>query len=368
MTSGGIALELAAAVSADPRRARARRILLALGLLLIVALFLAVGIGAVTISPGQTLAILGKQIGLPQWRAFEARQEAVLVGIRLPRALLAIVVGAGLATSGAAMQGLFRNALADPGLLGISSGAALATAATVVAGDPFVRMLPEAARPFALSLAAFAGSLLAALTIWRLATKSRHTAMATMLLAGIALNALAISGTGLFTLAATDPQLRSLTFWTLGSLGGATWSSLAAVALLVMPAIIVVPRLARSLNALLLGESEARYLGVHVERVKRIIVVLTALAVGATVAAAGMIGFIGLVAPHLVRLLLGADHRQLLPGAALLGATLLTAADLGARTVIAPAEVPIGIVTALVGAPFFLWLLLRQSKRGDIAR
>lgn len=364
MSSSGITLGTAQAVPVDARQARARRIVAALGGALGLAFVVAVGVGAVAIRPDETFGILAKQVGLVDAAAIDPRQEAVLLSIRLPRALLAIVVGAGLAISGAAMQGLLRNPLADPGLLGVSSGAALAAAATIVMGGSVVASLPPLVRPFALSCAAFAGSLLATLIVWRLSTRARITAVATMLLAGIALNALAGAGTGLFTLVATDPQLRSLTFWTLGSLGGATWSSLGAVALLVMPAVFLLPRMARSLNALLLGESEARFLGVHVEAVKRVIVVVAALAVAATVAAAGMIGFVGLVAPHLVRLLMGADHRRLLPGAGLLGATLLTLADVVARTAISPAEIPIGIVTALVGAPFFLGLLVREPGQG----
>lgn len=361
-------LEAPLQLMTNRRGAKAQRVLFGFVLLLIVSLFLAVGIGAVSISSGEAIAIFAKQVGLTGWTSFEPRQEGVLLSIRLPRALLAMVVGAGLATAGAAMQGLFRNPLADPGLVGVSSGAALAATTTIVVGSSVTALLPPHARVFVLPLAAFLGSLVTTLTVWRLATRAGRTVVATMLLAGIALNALTGAGTGLLTLAATDPQLRSLTFWTLGSLNGATWSSLAVVTPLVALAVVGLPRLSRSLNALLLGEADARHLGIEVERVKRVVVVLTALAVGATVAACGMIGFIGLVAPHLIRLLLGADHRYLLPGSALLGAVLLTLADLLARTVVAPAEIPIGIVTALVGAPFFLWLLLRQSHHGGLAR
>jgi iron complex transport system permease protein len=183
-----------------------------------------------------------------------------------------------------------------------------------------------------------------------------------MLLAGIALNALAGAGTGLTTIVADDAQLRDITFWLLGSLGGATWASLSAVAPFVLIGVLGAPFLAKSLNAMLLGESEARHLGIHVEHVKLGVVMVTALTVGAAVALAGIIGFVGLVVPHLLRLTMGPDHRGLLPGSALLGASLLLGADLLARTIAAPAELPIGIVTAFIGAPFFLWLLLRNRQ------
>jgi iron complex transport system permease protein len=205
--------------------------------------------------------------------------------------------------------------------------------------------------------------MVATLVVYRLATVEGRTMVITMLLAGISINAIIGSGTGLLTFLATDAQLRSITFWSLGSLGAATWRSLAAAAPLVVLSLVLIPRLARPLNAFLLGESEAGHLGVNVEGTKRTIIVLTALGVGASVSAAGVIGFVGLVVPHLLRLVIGPDHRNLLPCSALLGASLLLAADLVSRTLVAPAELPIGIVTAMLGAPFFLWLLLRNRSR-----
>jgi iron complex transport system permease protein len=350
------------------RGVRARTTLFALGVLLVATLLLGTGVGALSISPAETLAILGRQLGLGGLAAAHTPEEAVLLGIRLPRVLLAVVVGAGLAVSGAAIQGLFRNPLADPGLIGITSGAALAVTTTIVAGGSLLSVLPEPVQALTLPLVAFVGSIVSTVAVWRFATRGGLTVVATMLLAGVAMNALTGAATGLLTLAATDPQLRSLTFWALGSLNGATWSALLVVTPFVAVAVLGLPRLSRALNALLLGESEARYLGVRVERIKRVVVLLTALAVGATVAACGMIGFVGLVAPHLIRLALGADHRYLLPGAGLAGAILVALADVVARTIVAPAEIPIGIVTGLVGAPFFLWLLLHQARRGGLAR
>jgi iron complex transport system permease protein len=262
------------------------------------------------------------------------------------------------------MQGLFRNPLADPGLIGVSSGAALGAVATIVLAPALSISAGAWTGAFLLPLAAFAGGVIATLVVYRLATSNGQTSVATMLLAGIAINAVAGAGTGMLTFIADDDQLRDLTFWSLGSLGGATWTSLAAIAPCVLLCVAATPFLSRSLNAMLLGESEARHLGIHTETVKRLVILGAALAVGASVAVAGVIGFIGLVVPHLLRLAFGPDHRLLLPGSALFGATLLIGADLLARVIVQPAELPIGIVTALVGGPFFLWLLLRDRKRG----
>ncbi len=327
------------------------------------AAILSLGTGAVAIAPGQVLAILAGEIGLRLPWAFEPQQAAVLLAIRLPRVLVGALTGAGLAVSGAAMQGLFRNPLADPGLIGVTSGAALAAAAVIVLGATVLRGLTGLLGPFTLPAAAFAGGLAATLLVHRLSTLGGRTLVATMLLAGIAINALAWAGTGLLTFLASDEQLRDLTFWSLGSLGRATWRAAAAAGPLLLASILLIPRLARPLNVLLLGEAEAGHLGLDIERVKRRLVILAALAVGTAVSVAGSISFVGLVVPHLVRLAAGPDHRTLLPASALLGASLLLGADLAARTIAAPAEVPIGIVTALAGAPFFLWLLLRERSR-----
>ncbi|MEM9665376.1 MAG: iron ABC transporter permease [Bacteroidota bacterium] len=327
-------------------------------------MLLAVGIGAVAISPGQVVSILAAQLGLDLPWAFKAQQELVLLGIRLPRVLLGVIVGAGLAISGALMQGLFRNPLADPGLIGVSSGAALGAALMIVLGAALPGFIASALGAFGIAVAAFVGGLLVTVIVYRISTRGRHTSVATMLLAGIALNALCGAGTGSLVLLTDDNQLRDLTFWTLGSLGGATWETLLVVGPFVLVAMAAAPRLARALNAMLLGEAEAHHLGINTQLVKRVVIALAALAVGAATAVSGLIGFVGLVVPHLVRLAIGPDHRTLLPASALLGATLLVAADLLSRVVIQPAEVPIGIITALGGAPFFLALLLQGRRRG----
>ncbi len=336
----------------------ARVLLAALSLLLLLAFWLALALGPVSLPLLDTLQALWQLSGLPAPGGEVAQAELIVGQIRLPRALLGLCVGAVLALSGVAMQGLFRNPLADPGLIGVSSGAALGAAVAIVGGAAFGG-LPTALAPYLLSACAFAGGLGVTALVYRLGRRDGQTSVATMLLAGIALTALAGAAIGLFTYLADDATLRTLTFWNLGSLNGASYARLWPLLLVTAAVALWLPCRARALNALLLGESEARHLGFAVERLKRELVFCTALGVGAAVAAAGMIGFIGLVVPHLMRLLVGPDHRLLLPASALAGASLLLLADLLARLLLAPAELPIGIVTALLGAPFFIYLLLR---------
>ncbi|WFS21299.1 iron chelate uptake ABC transporter family permease subunit [Pseudomonas sp. 905_Psudmo1] len=322
-------------------------------------LWLSLAFGPVSLPLGDTMRAALRLLGLPLTADASLQQaELILSQIRMPRTLLGLAVGMVLALCGVAMQGLFRNPLADPGLVGVSSGAALGAAVAIVGGAAFGG-LPEAFAPYLLSACAFVGGLLVTALVYRLGRRDGQTNVATMLLAGIALTALAGAAIGLFTYLADDATLRTLTFWNLGSLNGASYARLWPLLLATLAVALWLPRRARALNALLLGESEARHLGFDVERLKRELVFCTALGVGAAVAAAGLIGFIGLVVPHLMRLLVGPDHRLLLPASALAGASLLLLADLVARLALAPAELPIGIVTALIGAPFFLYLLVR---------
>ncbi len=337
----------------------ARFLFFILGLLLLVAIWLSLALGPMSLALGDSLAAALRLVGVPIEPAGLEQAELILAQIRLPRTLLGCAVGAVLALCGVAMQGLFRNPLADPGLVGVSSGAALGAAIAIV-GSTFVPALVPGWEPYVLSVFAFVGGLVVTLLVYRLGRRNGQTHVATMLLAGIALTALAGAVVGLFTYLADDRTLRSLTFWNLGSLSGASYARLWPLLLITVAVALWLPRRAKALNALLLGESEARHLGFDVERVKRELVICTALGVGAAVAAAGLIGFVGLVVPHLMRLLVGPDHRLLLPASALAGASLLLLADVAARLVIAPAELPIGIVTALLGAPFFLYLLLRE--------
>lgn len=336
----------------------ARPLFLLLGFLLLLVVWLSLALGPVSLPLGDTLRALAHMLGLPVSADGLGQAELIVGQIRLPRTLLGITTGGVLALAGVAMQGLFRNPLADPGLIGVSSGAALGAAIAIVFGAS-IGGLPEAFAPYLLSACAFAGGLLVTALVYRLGRHNGQTSVATMLLAGIALTALAGALIGLFTYLADDATLRTLTFWNLGSLNGASYPRLWPLLLISLLVACWLPRRVNALNALLLGESEARHLGFDVERLKVELILCTALGVGAAVAAAGMIGFIGLVVPHLLRLLVGPDHRVLLPASMFGGAILLLLADLVARLALAPAELPIGIVTALIGAPFFLYLLIR---------
>lgn len=310
-------------------------------LLTVIALMTALHTGSVAIS----------------WSDIFKGEQAVFWHIRLPRVLLGLLVGCALGISGAALQGLFRNMLADPGLIGVSSGAAMAAVAMIVLGNslglPVVYLLP---------LVAFGGGLLVSILVYKLAGGG-GSHIANILLAGIALNAIAGAGIGLLTYISDDQQLRDLTFWLMGGLGGALWHPLVVSFLLIAPAVVVLLTQRNALNALALGERQAFYIGIDTAKTKRLIILAVAMAVGAAVALSGIIGFIGLVVPHIIRLTVGANHRLLLPLSGLIGAALLITADSVARIIIAPAELPVGLITAIVGGPFFLWLLVRGKDK-----
>ncbi len=289
--------------------------------------------------------------------------SAVLYAIRAPRVLAAFCVGAALAAGGAAMQSLFRNPLADPGLLGVSSGAALAAVSVIVLGEKVMHIVPPPLKPWLLPIAAFLGGLAATVVVYRLAAREGITLVGTLLLAGIAINALTSAGIGMLVFIADEQQLRTLIFWTMGGFGAVTWVSIVPALLILAIAVPTLLPTAHLLDALALGEREAGHVGVDVERLKRRLVAQVALAVGAGVAISGTVGFVGLIAPHIVRLLLGPAHRTLLPAAALFGGAFLVLADALARTIVSPAELPIGVLTALVGGPFFLWLLAGRAAR-----
>ncbi len=287
--------------------------------------------------------------------------NSILFDIRLPRILLAIFVGAVLASTGAVMQGLFRNPLADPSLIGVSSGASVGASLMIVTAGGFIQGGALVGLSL-VALGAFIGGFAATLLVYRLATSGIGTSVTTMLLAGIAIGALAGALNSLLSYFSDNDMLRQISLWQMGNLSGASWlkvSIMGAVAILLM---LLFPRDSKALNALLLGESEARHLGIDVQQVKRRLIVLTALGVGVSVALAGLVGFVGLIMPHIVRLAIGPDHRWLVPASALAGATLLVIADSLARIVVIPAELPTGILTALLGAPFFVALLLQQRK------
>ncbi len=338
-----------------------RRTVLLLGMGLVALAFLAGSArGAYAISPSQLWDVLWNLMaGGPA----QSPEHLVFVNIRLPRLALGVAAGAGLGMAGALMQGLFRNPLADPGLIGISSGAALAAATTIVMGSWWFPELPRQLGSWTLVLMAFLGGLGVTVLIYMLAQYEGGTRLGMMLLAGIAMNALAGAGLGFLSFMATDEQLRNIQFWLLGSLGGARWSAVGLVGFLVFLSCCAGFSLARPLNAIALGEAQAVMLGVPVERVKRLAILATALAVGVVTATTGIIGFVGLIAPHMVRLVAGPDHRVVLPGSAMLGAALVLVADSVARTVVKPAELPLGVLTAVIGVPFFLALLRHLRGR-----
>ncbi len=343
-------------------------VLSALAVLVGIAALLSLGLGALAVPPSDALAVVGSHLLPGLVEPVSGAADAVVWQIRVPRTLLGLVIGAGLAVAGALFQGLFRNPLADPGLLGITAGAAAAVALAILAAGGLTTALGGSLawlapiRPYLVPAAAVTGSFLTLMAVIPLGGGARLD-IATLLLAGIAVNAIAGAVTGLAIFLADDAQLRDLTFWTLGALGGATWPVSLVTAAAILPALAVTPFLARRLDALLLGEADAYHTGVPVESTKRWIVGLGALLVGASVAAAGAIGFVGLVVPHLIRLVLGPGHRLLLPAAALLGAGGLVLADVLARTVVSPAELPIGVLTTLLGGPFFLFLLILRRRR-----
>ncbi len=293
----------------------------------------------------------------------DAQTLLVVNEIRLPRLLLGILVGASLGVSGAVLQVLFRNPLADPGLIGISSGAALGAVIIIVLGSTFLSEWVAFLGYFALPLSAFIGGAIVTFIIYFVATKSGQTDVGLMLLSGIAINAVAGSAVGLLTYFATDAELRDLTFWTMGSVANASWKDLSIVSIPTLVAIIVLPLFAKSLNAFLMGEDVSKHIGFNVKLLKVIVIILTALAVGAATSMSGIIGFVGLVAPHLVRLLLGSDNRYVVLYSAFVGSILIVMADIFARVLLSPAELPIGILMSAIGGPFFLYLLIKRRNK-----
>lgn len=318
-------------------------------------------IGAFPVGFGQILSAVGLSS-----TPLDDTTAAVLYAIRAPRVIAAFAVGAALAAGGAALQSLFRNPLADPGLLGVSSGAALAAVSVIVLGEKVMHIVPPGFRPWCLPVAAFLGGLVATVAVYRIAAREGVTLVGTLLLAGIAVNALASAGIGMLVFVADDQQLRTLIFWTMGGFGSVTWVAILPALLILLISVPTLLPTAHLLDALALGEREAGHVGVDVERLKRRLVAQVALAVGAGVAISGIVGFVGLIAPHIVRLMLGPAHRTLLPAAALFGGAFLVLADALARTLVSPAELPIGVLTALVGGPFFLWLLVGSNARAGL--
>lgn len=334
---------------------------LTLGLFVVVVFSL--GLGAMKIPVLDVLTILGNKIGIIDFTVKDDLAENVLLYVRLPRIVLGILVGAALGISGAAVQGIFRNPLAEPGLIGISAGASLFAVLIIAMESLLVVSLSELLGFYLLAFCAFAGAGFAAMLVYQFSKTDGKPNVATMLLAGIAINALAGALTGLLTYTADEQQLRTITFWMLGSLGGANWNMIMSITPFILIPVFVLPIYGKGLNLFAIGEHQAEQIGMNPGKIKNRVVILSTLAVGACVSVTGIIGFVGLLVPHIIRLIGGADHRLVLPASALLGALVLTVSDMLARVVVAPVELPIGVITALLGAPIFLYILYKDKKK-----
>lgn len=337
------------------RTGLARLVICLLAVLLAAVMLFSLTAGASDVGPATLISAWFGTGGI------STRDDIILHSIRLPRVVLGALVGAGLAVSGAVMQGLFRNPLADPGIIGVSSGAGLGAAVVIVLGGMLPASLSGVAGFYMLPIAAFCGALAVTTLLYRIGTRAGQTSIATMLLAGIALAALSGACIGLLVFMADDQQLRDLNFWGLGSLAGANWEKVFTAGPVIGLVLVVMPLLGKGLNGLFMGEAVAGHMGINVQRLKRLAIVAVSAATGASVAVSGGIGFVGIVVPHLLRLVIGPDNRYLLPASALLGGSMLVLADTASRIIVAPAELPIGILTALAGAPFFLWVLLGRK-------
>ena len=336
-----------------------------LGILLLFSILCGCSFGPMKISLASTIHSCLEPLEISYMDSLPTKIESMVIwDIRFPRVLLGVLVGSSLAVAGALMQGLFRNPLADPGIIGVTSGGAVGASIMIVlgsmiVGDEFVDTLGA----FAIPLAAITGAFMVTLLIYRLSLIGEHVDIVSMLLIGIAINALAGALIGIIVFMATDEEVRTLTFWGLGSLARGDWHMLSCAAPFFVIPLLFVSIFSKSLNALLLGEEEAMHLGIEVSKLKKILILTTASLVGAAVSLTGSIGFIALVVPHIIRSIATSDHRLLLPAAGLLGASLLVLSDIVARTLVSPAELPIGILTALLGAPVFLSLLIRRKRQ-----
>ncbi|MFD7510898.1 FecCD family ABC transporter permease [Streptomyces sp. NPDC059853] len=347
----------AAAPAALPpaRRGRAALLTAALAAALVLVTLLASGTGAYTIALPDILSSVAHRAGLGG-QALDRTGESVLWDVRLPRVVLALLVGASLGCAGALMQGVFGNPLAEPGVIGISLGAAVGAVAAIAFGWTFLGN-------WTVTAAAFVSGLATVLLVYVMSRSAGRTEVVTLILTGIAVNAFAGALVGLFTFFADNAQVSQITFWQLGSLAQATWPKVLAVLPCALAGLLIAPLYACRLDLLALGERPARHLGVDVERLRVTLILVVALLTAAAVAVAGVITFVGLLVPHLLRMAAGPGHRFLIPGSALGGALVLLTADLGARTLVAPAELPLGVLTALIGSPFFFWLLRRTRRR-----
>ncbi|MFF2858995.1 FecCD family ABC transporter permease [Streptomyces rubiginosohelvolus] len=336
-------------------RSTAYLLTVGLSLALLAGCLLSAAIGAYNIPLGDVLSSVAHRIGLGG-QSLDRVGESVLWNVRLPRVALAVLVGASLGCAGALMQGVFGNPLAEPGVIGISAGAAVGAVASIALGLTFFGN-------WTITVFAFIAGLATVLLVYALSRSGGRTEVVTLILTGIAVNAFAGALIGLFIFFADNAQITQITFWQLGSLSQATWPKVLAVLPCALAGLLIAPFHSRKLDLLALGERPARHLGVDVERLRIVLVLVVALLTAAAVAVAGIISFVGLLVPHLLRMANGPGHRFLVPGSALGGALVLVAGDLAARTVAAPAELPLGVLTALFGSPFFFWLLRRTRRK-----
>ena len=340
-----------------------RQVLLLLGCLLVGVIIVSAGVGAFAFSPATMLGFLTGTTGAG---GGDALGRNVFFSLRLPRVLLCGLTGAVLGVSGTLMQGLFRNPIVEPGLAGTSAGAALGAALVFVFGGGSMLAFASPLGAIAVPVLAFAGAFAATMLVYRLSSSFGKVNVMTLLLAGIAVNAVCGAGTGFLSYIARDPQARNITFWSLGTFTTADWRGVAFVAVAFAICFAIAIGYSKSLNALMLGEDEAAYLGVAPERLIIRLLVVNTIMVSVATAMVGVIAFLGLVVPHILRILRSSNYMFLIPASALLGAILMEVIDIVARVVIAPAELPIGILTAVIGAPVFLWILLRQQRLGVV--
>lgn len=329
--------------------------------LLIVSCLVSISIGSVSIEIKQIFSLILNRMGFENVQDFTTIQENVFWVLRFPRVLFGILVGIALGVSGVSLQGIFRNPLVDSGLIGIASGASLLASCFIVLSS-YISFLSFFNAQLTMAFVAFIGAAVTAFLVYRVSLYNGKINITMLILAGVALNAVSGSLTGLLTYFADDRQLRDITFWTLGSLSGATWLSLAILAFFVIIPAFILMRYRNALNAFALGEKSAYFIGVDTKKVKFVVLLCSTAMVGATVAFSGIIGFVGLVIPHILRLVIGPNHRALMPLSALAGALLICLADLVSRTLINPIEIPIGIITSIIGAPILLIIILKQKR------
>lgn len=337
--------------------ARLRTLIPVLAALLVVLAVLATAVGAVNVPFDRTVKIILKNWGLGELTAAEAESEAIIYLIRFPRVLVAVLVGAALSTSGAAMQGMFRNPMAEPGIIGVSSGAGLGAIIAISLGI-------TAKGPYFMPLFASAGAVAASAAVYLLARKGGKIPPLTLILSGVAVSTFIGSITSILLTRINDYQVRTYLFWTMGGLKDRQWEHVRLSAAPIIICILLLLTFARDLNIMLLGEEEARAVGLNPSRTRKLLLLLTATATASAVSVSGSISFVGLITPHIMRLIVGHDHRVLLPASALAGSIFLVACDIISRVVAIPREIGVGIVTSMLGAPYFIYLLLKAKKEG----